>query len=83
MLHLIYGSSFTKRTQILRYLDTNKMENVSFVSKKKLEALVVNVVCHDKMHMFAKFGHIITLVCLCFMQGENALVCPRRVERIV
>jgi hypothetical protein len=28
--------------------------------KTKLETLIVNVVCHDKMHMFAKFGHIIT-----------------------
>jgi hypothetical protein len=35
------------------------MKNVIYV-KTKLETLVVNVVCRDKMHMLAKFGHIIT-----------------------
>jgi hypothetical protein len=60
MLQLIHGSSFTKRTRILRCIDTDKMKKHVICVKTRLETLVVNVVCHDKMHMFAKFGHIMT-----------------------
>jgi hypothetical protein len=53
----IYSSHFTKRTtHVLLYLETDKMENHVTCVKTKLETLIVNVVCHDKMHMLAKFG---------------------------
>jgi hypothetical protein len=54
------GSRFKKRTHILRYLETNKNGKHVICVKTRLETLIVNVVSHDKMHMFAKFGHIIT-----------------------
>jgi hypothetical protein len=39
MLHLIHGN-FTKREHNLRYLDTDKIENMSFVLKQGLKLLL-------------------------------------------
>jgi hypothetical protein len=40
ILHLIHGSYFPKRTHVLRYLETNKTENMSFVTKQSLKLLL-------------------------------------------
>jgi hypothetical protein len=61
ILHLIHVvAASQKEHTFLRYLETNKNGKHVICVKTKLETLIINVVCHDNTHMFAKFGHIIT-----------------------
>jgi hypothetical protein len=60
ILHLIYVvAASQKEHTFCDILKLKKGKHVICV-KTKFETLIVNIICHDKMHMFAKFGHIIT-----------------------
>jgi hypothetical protein len=51
------------------------MENHVTCIKTKLETLIVNVVCLDKIHMLAKFGHIITSMLVFYAWEKCSNIC--------